>query len=337
MRIFNIITNRVLGGAEQAFLDYEKALSKNGHEVINITSSFALLNSKTKSIKLPNLTPWCIISKIYLKILIFLYKPDLIITHCRRPLKFLRAFWKNSVPIVGVSHGYATKYILECDYIIALNESLKNHFIKHGYDSSKIFIIPNMIDISAEKKISFDNKSEYVIGSMGRFSEEKGFFYLIHAIKILKDKKYNVKLKIGGEGPLEKLLRNEVSKLKIHDKVEFLGWVDNKEEFFQNIDISILPSIIESFGIAALDAMARGMPIIATDTDGFSNIFTNEENAIIVPKANAQAIADAALHLIQNPSIAKKIAKNGYREAKEKYDRENVAKNLSSVIENILS
>ena len=71
MPIFNIMVSRELGGIQQAYLDYNEALQETGYQVINISSAYALINDQlTDSIKLPTLTSWCIISKIYLRILI---------------------------------------------------------------------------------------------------------------------------------------------------------------------------------------------------------------------------------------------------------------------------
>ena len=111
--------NRKLGGAEQAFLDYYSALTLKGHEVVNITSLFAKINNKKiSSLKLPNLFPWCIISKIYLKLIILFYGPDLIIVHGGRAINFAYGTGIRDIPIIGVTHSYSTRHILKCNYII---------------------------------------------------------------------------------------------------------------------------------------------------------------------------------------------------------------------------
>ena len=92
MLIFNIMVSRDLGGIQQAYLDYNEALENAGHIVINISSAYAQINDQlTDSIKLPTLTSWCIISKIYLRILIAIYRPDVIIGHGGRAINFAAA------------------------------------------------------------------------------------------------------------------------------------------------------------------------------------------------------------------------------------------------------
>lgn len=133
--------NRKLGGAEQAFLDYYSALTLKGHEVVNITSLFAKINNKKiSSLKLPNLFPWCIISKIYLKLLILFYGPDLIIVHGGRAINFAYGTGIRDIPIIGVTHSYSTRHILKCNYIIALDQLLKQHLINSGYPSTRYLL-----------------------------------------------------------------------------------------------------------------------------------------------------------------------------------------------------
>ncbi|MBP7189979.1 MAG: glycosyltransferase family 4 protein [Rickettsiaceae bacterium] len=334
MRIFNVVMNRALGGLEQSFLDYNKVLEENGHGVVNITSSLAKLNKFVDSIKLPNLFPWCIISKIYFKLLVMIYKPDVIIVHGGRAVNFATAFYKNSAPVVGVTHSYSTKHILKCDYLIALDDSLKKQMVENGYEKSKIFITPNMITSGIQKNVNIDKKL-VVIGAMGRFVGQKGFKYLIDAIKMLSSKKYNVKLLLGGSGELEMELKNQVIGLGIENFVEFVGWVSNKDKFFDEIDIFCIPSTFETFGIVALEAMARGMPIVATNAYGFVNIFDNYKDTIIVNTKSSDEIAHAIEELIRTPKLASELGRNAYKKILDKYDEKIVGAEISRILEKV--
>ena len=107
-----------------------------------------------------------------------------------------------------------------------------------------------MINTPAKKINNFSQKrTEYVIGALGRFVPEKGFNYLIEAISILRDRKYRVKLLIGGAGPLEIQLKKLAHGLNIGKNIEFIGWINDKESFFKTVDIFCIPSVFETFGI----------------------------------------------------------------------------------------
>lgn len=334
MKIFNIIMNRKLGGAEQAFLDYYSALTLKGHEVVNITSLFAKINNKKiSSLKLPNLFPWCILSKIYLKLLILFYRPDLIVVHGGRAVNFAYGTGIKIIPIIGVTHSYSIRHILKCNYIIALDQLLKHHLISSGYPESQIFIVPNMINTPAKKINNFSQKrTEYVIGALGRFVPEKGFNYLIEAISILRDRKYRVKLLIGGAGPLEIQLKKLAHGLNIGKNIEFIGWINDKESFFKTVDIFCIPSVFETFGIVALEAMSHQVPIIATKTAGASQIFEAGSDALITNTASNQGLADNIAYLIDNPLRAQELIDKAYSKIISYYDTRVVADRLSETL-----
>jgi len=326
--------NRKLGGAEQAFLDYYSALTLKGHEVLNITSLFAKINNKKiSSLKLPNLFPWCILSKIYLKLLILFYRPDLIIVHGGRTINFAYGTGIKVIPIIGVTHSYSIRHILKCNYIIALDQLLKHHLISSGYPESQIFIVPNMINTPAKKINNFSQKrTEYVIGALGRFVPEKGFNYLIEAISILRDRKYRVKLLIGGAGPLEIQLKKLAHGLNIGKNIEFIGWINDKENFFKTVDIFCIPSVFETFGIVALEAMSHQVPIIATKTAGASQIFEAGSDALITNTASNQGLADNIAYLIDNPLRAQELIDKAYSKIISYYDTRVVADRLSETL-----
>ncbi len=326
--------NRKLGGAEQAFLDYYSALTLKGHEVLNITSLFAKINNKKiSSLKLPNLFPWCILSKIYLKLLILFYRPDLIIVHGGRAVNFAYGTGIKIIPIIGVTHSYSIRHILKCNYIIALDQLLKHHLISSGYPESQIFIVPNMINTPAKKINNFSQKrTEYVVGALGRFVPEKGFNYLIEAISILRDRKYRVKLLIGGAGPLEIQLKKLAHGLNIGKNIEFIGWINDKESFFKTVDIFCIPSVFETFGIVALEAMSHQVPIIATKTAGASQIFEAGSDALITNTASNQGLADNIAYLIDNPLRAQELIDKAYSKIISYYDTRVVADRLSETL-----
>ena len=330
--------NRKLGGAEQAFLDYNYALTLKGHNVFNITSSFAQINNRgISSIKLPNLVPWCSLSKIYLKLLILFYKPDLIIVHGGRAVNFAYGTGIKNVPIIGVTHSYSTRHILKCNYVIALDYLLKKHLVDTGYPDSQIFIVSNMVNTPPKKLDSLNSKkTAYVIGALGRFVPEKGFNYLIEAISILRDRRYNVKLVLGGAGPLETQLKKLALDINIEKNVEFIGWIKNKKNFFEDVDIFCIPSVFETFGIVALEAMSEQVAIVTTKTAGASQIFEQDIDALITKTASSQELADKIAYLIDNPAKREELKNNAYNKIANKYDIRVVADKLSETLENIL-
>lgn len=331
MRIFNIMLARNLGGTQQSFVDYSSALIMQGHEVINVTSLFAKINPKIKNkaplIQLPNLFSWCFISKIYLRILISIYKPDLILAHGNRAINFAYSFKPNWVPLIGIAHNYQTKRLKKCDYIISITDVLIDYLITHGFDRKKIFHVPNMTTINQEYKEK-DYRSQIIIGSFGRFVAKKGFNYLIEAIFLLKSKGYNVKLLLGGGGEEEAVLKKQVVDMNLSKQVKFLGWIENKDKFFAEIDIFCLPSTSEPFGIILLEAMERSTPIVATKSGGPAEILRDKKDALLTEIKSSADIADKLALLIQNENLGKSLSCAAYLRLVQNYDIKVVSKKL---------
>ncbi len=151
----------------------------------------------------------------------------------------------------------------------------------------------------------------------------KGVEYLIEALSILRHhKKINAKLEIVGQerkpGYLEKL-KEKAIKEDVLDAITFSGWVTyNKvgEVYFRN-DIQVVSSLAEGIPRCIIEGFARGLPLITTDVGGIKDFVTNEENALVIPPANPQAIANAVEKMIKDNELRRKLIKNGYEYAKK--------------------
>lgn len=325
--------SRDLGGIQQAYLDYYQALTKLDYEVINISSWRAKINSKqSNSIKLPSLVSWCFLSKIYLFLLCLIYKPDVIIAHGGRAINFTSAAKPRRVKSIGVAHNYTFKRLKKCNYVIAITEHIKQYMINNGYDSSKIFTLPNMISIQKKyKKRQWHN--EVVIGSYGRFVEQKGYNYLLESIALLHRQGKKVKLILGGEGADESSLKKQACQLGIKNIVIFYGWVNDKESFFDKIDIFCLPSIHEPFGIVLLEAMEHSIPIISTKCEGPQEILEHEKDGLLVDIESANDIANSVSYWLENPDNGTECAKQAYNKLLANYDINTVNNKLAAIIE----
>lgn len=332
MKIFNIMMSRGLGGIQQAFLDYHEALTLQNHEVINITSIGAQINNKiTTYYSLPNIAPWCYISKIYLKMLVEIHKPDVIICHGNRAIIFINAFKSTNIPVVGVSHNYSYKHLKKCDYVIVLTEQLKNYLIEHGFEPNILLNIPNMIRISNDY-VKKPYQSPVIIGSFGRFVNKKGFKYLIESINLLKQRNYNIRLLLGGGGEEKELLIQKVQEFDLEKEVTFVDWVNDKDSFFNQIDIFCLPSITEPFGIILLEAIEHSKPIVSTKSGGPEEIIRDSTDGLLVEVESAQDIANKLQMIIDNENWGHKLSYSAYERIKENYSIDLVAKKLSNVI-----
>jgi len=341
MHIINAMFSRGLGGIEQSFVDYSEAIKGQGHKVTAIIHPDAEIRSAlvkvgVNIINVKNFGHWDVFAKSYLKKILKQTKPDVIIAHGNRAVGLLRFSAKSvSCPIVGVTHNYKLKRQIGLDAMFATTDDLKNELIKLGQAKESIYKVPNMIrlpEIEAEVK---DFHNPPVIGTMGRFVKKKGFDTYLRAIAELKERGVEFKAVIGGGGDEEKALKELAESLGINDKINFMGWIKNKEELFDNIDIFTLPSLHEPFGIILLEAFMSGKPVVTTDSEGPSEIATHEEDVLMVEKADSGAMADAIMQLINDEDLAKKIAVNGLETVKN-YDLDAVGKKMCDALKNIV-
>ncbi len=329
--------SRDLGGIQQSFLDYNKALDTQGVKVVNITSFFAAINHRNlSSIKIPNLGPWDILSIIYIQLIIRLTKPTIIIAHGNRAISFVSSINKF-VPLIGVAHNYNFRALKKCNYIIALTEDMKKYLAMRNFPLASIFVVPNMIELNRQF-IPRTRQKEVIIGAVARLVRKKGMHILLEALSLIQHKGYNFKAVIAGDGEEKNNLLQLAKKLKLEKHVEFLGWIDEgKEQFFTDIDIFCLPSLHEPFGIILLEAMHYALPIIATKTEGPSEILRDRQDAALCEINSSGDLAEKIIYFLENPDHAIALAHSAYIRLKDNYSIKIVGVKLKEALSSINS
>lgn len=326
--------SRDLGGIQQSFLDYDKALTMQGCEVTNIVSLFSKIVMPSSSYyrSIFNLSAFDPLSIFYIKRIIKREKPDAIIAHGNRAIKFCH---NNAVPIIGVAHNYNTKWLRKCDYIFATTNHLRQYLINQGFRNDKVMILPNMISLTYPK-IGQRKVNDRVIGAMGRFVKKKGFDIFLIALSLLKSRNVDFKVIIGGKGEEEIHLKQLAAKLGLDNHITFSGWISNKEEFFDQIDIFCLPSTHEPFGIILLEAMSRYKPIVSMRSEGPLEIIDDGKTGLLCDIV-ANDLADKLSQILEDHDTAQKLAKNAYLNLEEKYAIDVVSKKMVDYLHKILT
>ena len=224
------------------------------------------------------------------------------------------------------------------DAVIALTEDMKRE-VQKIYDR-EVFVIPNGIDLKRFENLSKEDlrskleikEQEKVILFVGTLRPVKGVRYLIEAMKIVTNKNKNNRLFIVGDGEEKEHLENLVKELDLEKYMRFIGKVPNEEvpEYMAASDVFVLPSLSESFGIVNLEAMASGLPIVATDVRGLPEIIKDGENGFLVEPKNPEQIAEKVLLLLEDGELRERISNNNREEVK-KYSWKSVVEKLEKV------
>ncbi|MCX7719942.1 MAG: glycosyltransferase [Dictyoglomus thermophilum] len=215
--------------------------------------------------------------------------------------------------------------------------------VKHLFSlpEDKIIVLPNgidtenlrtTIDVEELRKIYAPN-GEKIILFIGRMHPQKGAEYLLRSIPIVLQKFQNVKFIFVGTGPQLNSLIEESKYLGINERVIFTGFIDdNLRNALLNIaDICVFPSIYEPFGIVALEAMALGKPVIASNLGGFAEIIEDGKDGILFEPRNVQNLAEKIIWALTNEDHIQIIKNNAIKKVKEKYLWEKIAEETKNL------
>lgn len=200
--------------------------------------------------------------------------------------------------------------------LIALHKAMRNNLVKAGFPNSSIIVIPNFV-LNKFFHVKPDYESN-IVGYVGRLTYEKGVDILLKALITIRNTVDNVKLLIVGDSPLKKYILELVSRLHIEDAVIITGFVPNSEvlNYLSKMSIFVLPSRYEGLPNALLQAMAAGLPIVATSVGGVPELITGGRNGLLVPPDNVDKLVEAVKLLLQNKELARSLALQAREDAK---------------------
>ena len=248
------------------------------------------------------------------------------------------------LPQISTCHGFISndmnlkiynrldKYSLRfCEKVIAVSEEIKKHLLRNGVKESKIVVIQNAVQNSYGETNILENRiekrrllsiedNEFIIGYLGRLSKEKGVQYLIDAGLILKEKDEAVRILIIGDGPKREELESLAKEKGLEKEIIFTGFQNDVEKWLPALDVFVLSSLTEGTPMALLEAMAAGIPVIATSVGGVPNVIENGVNGILTNAADSKALADKIMTLMHNPSIGKKMVDKGVETIEKQYN-----------------
>jgi len=234
---------------------------------------------------------------------------------------------------------YESKRVISCSS--SMKWELENHF---HLPSEKITVIPNAVDISKyEKQIDREavkrrygiEPYERVVLFVGRLVPQKGVEYLIRAIPLILQQHGNVKFVIAGDGWSKDYLEDLARSVGFIDKIRFLGFISDSEltELTMSADVLVVPSVYEPFGIVALEGMAAGVPVVAANVGGLSEIIEHDRTGVLVYPKNFESIAWGVNRVLSDPGYSNWLVQNAKRKVQEAYSWEAVAQRTIEVYE----
>ena len=342
MRIANVMISRVMGGIEQAFLSYNAAFDALGYEVLSVIDEKSAVTEKVKTpilkIKFRKLN-LLLILKLYVAFKKF--APDVIIVHQKKAIPLFKIVARLiGAKIIGVAHNPKIKRLEKCDAVFSVTQNQANKMRLNGLKNVPIFVVPNMIKIPEKEPKYQPYRQPVIIGTMGRFEPIKGFCDLLEALAILKRRGVKFRAVFGGGNngiydDEERRIFQTTKELDLQNEVDFCGWVNDKTVFFEKIDIFVLPSLEESFGMVLLEAACAKKPLICSNAEGPYEVWADTGGALLFERKNTQMLADKLERIISDMAAASAMAETAYMHVKENYSIAVVADVLKNALRKV--
>ena len=352
MRI-GIVLYPTFGGSGIVATELGKALSKKGHEIHFITYSEPVRlgelrknifyhEVRTSDYPLFKFTPYEQVLTSKLVDVVKFERLDLLHVHYAIPhasaaymaqqilkdqgveIPFVTTLHGTDITLVGKDPSFEPVInfsINKSNRVTAVSENLKKETFELFDIKNNIEVIPNFICLKEYKldnndyyKKRFAPNNEKVICHISNFRKVKRIEDVIIAFEGIS-KEMDVKLLLVGDGPerarLEQISRNS----KFSKNIFFLGSLKSTKEVLNISDLFILPSSKESFGLSALEAMACGVPVIASDSGGIPEVISHGESGLLNSVGDTYQMTKNALKLLSNDSLLERFKTNAYRHA----------------------
>lgn len=259
-------------------------------------------------------------------------------------LPFVTTLHGTDITLVGKDETYAPVVefsINASNGVTAVSEDLKQDTLNHFDVKRDIHVIPNFVDFRRFKKQPKDHfkkaicpNGERLIVHTSNFRKVKRVDAVVEIFKSIKDQ-MPAKLLLVGDGPERPHIENMSKELDIWEDIRFLGKLSEVEEVLSVADLFIMPSEKESFGLAALEAMACELPVISTNAGGIPELNVHGETGFVSEIGDIEDMAKNAIHVLQEENLGK--FKSAALKRAKKYDQSVIVPQYEALYNEVLS
>ena len=227
-------------------------------------------------------------------------------------------------------------------HIVAVSASCRDFLItRESIPTSDVTLVPNAIDLrrfspaSARRDQARVERglpaSARVVAGVGRLNPQKNFALFLDIAAQLAPQFPDLHFLLAGDGPEEKMLREKAAALGISDRVTFSGYVADTRLVYLAADVLLMPSRYEGLPMALLEAMAMGLPVVASQLDGIAEVIGDGREGFLVPSDNASLFVERTAALLQDADLSSRIAQN----ARAKIEASFSVERMTSAVEEI--
>jgi len=358
------------GGVESHVMGLSEGLMNLGHEVEVVTSRYSRMpeTEKIKGIKVTRLPQWVNLynTPVVTAIQEFVRRSHADVIHVHSPPPFTERFAAKGAkdaqkPLVVTHHcdlelkGFLGKMAVNVyqsllgKYPLKMADRVISTTNSYATTSRSLWdidvdVVPNAVDVN---RFHPKNKGDFIRDKfvegdepialfVGRLVPHKGIGILIRALEYLQ----SGKLLIVGDGPYLNWLKQLTKKLKLEDRVVFVGPISDYwlPAYYAATDVVVLPSTsrLEAFGIVGLEAMASGKPLVLSDIPGVRDVISSDEGFIVEP-LDPEALAEALEKIWNYPENAKQMGLKGRERVVSMFSWEKVSKDVETIFKEIVA
>ena len=313
------LEEEALGLGIDAYVDPDARLGVSRGKLVRLYGQLRRVRPDVVHIHLPDSWVWQAAAEIAWgpRILLHFHMRDM---HYSRLNRWRHGFWAR-----------------RADATVACSEALRDHYVRlYRLDPSRAITVRNGVDVSrfsvryrdgAERQAGTADRP-LVLGSLGRLHEQKGYDVLLHALAQI-DVTPACRLSICGTGSQESELRRLASELGSSDRVSFDSIAPAQVPgFLQTCDLYVQPSRWEGLPIALLEAMASGLPVVASDVEGVREAVLHERTGLLVPPGDPGTLAQAIRDMLASPGDRARMGNAGRERAVDHLSIESMARQL---------
>jgi glycosyltransferase involved in cell wall biosynthesis len=286
--------------------------------------------------------------------LIHNWSPDIIHAHAALPgLLFSYAARRSSRARLPVIFGPQRSWRTLCDFpggrlvsrllyalvrmgadeVIAVSEGLYREFAACGIPEARLHLIPNGIDLDRFDQIVADTArpqvySMPIVGTIGRLVEQKGLDVFIAAAAQVAGQRSDVEFQIAGEGPLRESLAQQIAAQGLTDRIHLLGNRSDVPDLLRQFAVFVSSSRWEGMPYALLEALAAQRPVVATQVLGSEELIQDGVTGLLVPPADPTALSSAILKLLDDRTLAHRLAEAGRDLVEREYNQSAMARQI---------
>ncbi len=358
MRILQICSAREIGGGERHVIDLSNALARRGHEVFAALEPSSPVSEKLIDISRANIVQFPMRNALNIstaaKLARFVRQHEIEIVHAHiardYPLAAVIAD-RRSARLVLTRHVLfplnrvhrltrrRVKSVIAVSRAVA--ESVR---ARHIFRGDQLIVIHNGIDVDHFLRNRTPRVAQHQmrVGMVGHLAPIKGQEDFIRAAAIVCAQRHKVDFIIAGEdkstsGDDRKALESLIGELGLTQRVHLVGWVEDVAELLATLDVFVSPSRSEPFGLSIVEAMAAGVPVIATSSEGAREIIDADSTGLMVPIADVKTLADAISSLLDDRARRELLATNAKRAARERFSLQHMVEATEDVYRRALA